>query len=117
MKHVNVFHRFLPIIIPYTLAAFLLVLNVRLYLELREAKADPIRAAQEEADAIIAAVRTHMVLPDETPTIATVTDPEKLSDQPFFQQAKKGDKVLSLPAQGRQFSTIPPQTLLSMSRP
>src|SRR3989344_6188702 len=31
---------------------------------------------------------------DERPTIATVTDPERLRDQPFFAKAKKGDKVL-----------------------
>jgi hypothetical protein len=36
-----------------------------------------------------------MVLPtDETPTMATVSDPEKLKDQPFFTNAKAGDKVL-----------------------
>jgi hypothetical protein len=30
----------------------------------------------------------------ETPQIATVTDPEKLKTQEFFQKAKSGDKVL-----------------------
>lgn len=36
-----------------------------------------------------------MVLPQgETPTIATVTDLEKLRDQPFFVNAKEGYKVL-----------------------
>lgn len=36
-----------------------------------------------------------MVLPDgETPTIATVTDVEKLSEQAFFKTAQNGDKVL-----------------------
>lgn len=35
-----------------------------------------------------------MLLPDETPTLATVADPEQLKSQPFFVDAKKGDKVL-----------------------
>lgn len=35
-----------------------------------------------------------VILPDEEPTIATVTDPDKLSDQAFFSSAKTGDKVL-----------------------
>jgi HSP90 family molecular chaperone len=40
-------------------------------------------------------VGKHIVLPiDEEPTIATVSDPEKLKDQPFFARAQKGDKVL-----------------------
>ncbi len=36
-----------------------------------------------------------MILPNgETPTIATVSDPEALKDQVFFVDAQKGDKVL-----------------------
>ena len=30
----------------------------------------------------------------EDPTVATVVDPERLRDQPFFANAKQGDKVL-----------------------
>lgn len=44
---------------------------------------------------VIRMVGKHMVLPEgEVPTMATVSDPEKLKDQPFFMNAKKGDKVL-----------------------
>lgn len=36
-----------------------------------------------------------ILLPEnEVPTLATVADPEQLKDQPFFADAKKGDKVL-----------------------
>lgn len=43
----------------------------------------------------VAEVGKNIVLPDnETPTMATVTDPSKLRDQPFFAQAQIGDVVL-----------------------
>ena len=43
----------------------------------------------------IKAVGKLMVLPEgEEPTIATVSDPAKLSNQPFFAHAQTGDKVL-----------------------
>ena len=51
--------------------------------------------AQSEMQALIAKVSQLILLPTgETPTIATVIDPSKLADQPFFARAKKGDKVL-----------------------
>ncbi len=44
---------------------------------------------------LIDSVKKKSQLPqDETPTVATVSDPEKLQDQAFFAKAKMGDKVL-----------------------
>ena len=34
---------------------------------------------------------------DETPTLASVTDKEKLKDQPFFKDAQDGDQILIFP--------------------
>lgn len=60
-----------------------------------ELKSNQQKTAQEEITKTIEEVGKLMVLPEgETPTIATVTDPERLRDQPFFAKAKKGDKVL-----------------------
>ncbi len=69
-------------------------INVVLYRQLRTFESDPQIAAQRETAALLARVRALMILPDEQPTIATVTDPSKLQDQEFFQGAKLGDKVL-----------------------
>ena len=50
---------------------------------------------QKDAQALIAELEKIVVLPiGEEPTIATITDPEKLKDQPFFANAKAGYKVL-----------------------
>ena len=58
-------------------------------------KKNPQRAAQQETQKLLASVSKLIVLPEgEAPTIATVTDPERLKDQPFFANAKTGDKVL-----------------------
>lgn len=56
------------------------------------AKASP--APQNEDKRLVLEVGKLMELPSEDPTIATVTDATRLKDQPFFQKAKNGDKVL-----------------------
>lgn len=58
-------------------------------------KVDPQTQAVKDLAETVQMVGKLMVLPkDEEPTMATVSDPEKLKDQPFFVNAKKGDKVL-----------------------
>lgn len=53
------------------------------------------KANADELKRIIDDVAKLMVVPtDETPTMATVTDKEKLREQPFFSNAENGDKVL-----------------------
>jgi hypothetical protein len=50
---------------------------------------------QAEVEIIVTEVGKLISLPaDETPTVATVTDVEKLKDQPFFANAQNDDKVL-----------------------
>jgi hypothetical protein len=54
--------------------------------------------AQEEAQKLAEDLGKLMLLPkDETPTVATVTDIEKLKDQLFFKNATNGNKVLIYP--------------------
>ena len=85
-------------LIPYVLTFLVLVaagFSVYFWNEARVLKANPQRAAQAETLKLIAAISKLIVLPEgENPTIATVTDPERLREQPFFANAKTGDKVL-----------------------
>ena len=69
---------------------------VSYYKEAVDLRENPQKVAQEEINEIVAKVGRHMVLPEnETPTAATVADPDVLKkDQPFFNNAKTGDKVL-----------------------
>src|SRR3989344_8203323 len=65
------------------------------YSEYSALKQNPNKLVQEETSKLVAQVGKLIVLPDgETPTVATVSDPEKLQSQPFFAKAKKGDRVL-----------------------
>jgi hypothetical protein len=53
------------------------------------------QTSTQEVQALLEEVGEIVVLPEgETPTIATVTDVEKLSSQPFFKMAQNGDKVI-----------------------
>ena len=55
----------------------------------------PSISKDSEIKQIVHDLSQYMILPtDESPTIATVTDPSKLQDQPFFAHALAGDKVI-----------------------
>jgi len=63
--------------------------------ELRMLQKDPKNAVSQEVQETINKVGTLIILPtSEEPQVATITDPEKLKDQPFFAIAQKDDKVL-----------------------
>src|SRR5688572_12202654 len=65
------------------------------YRSSRQAQNNPGKASQVEAESLVNEIGKLMFLPDgEMPTIATVSDPEKLKGQAFFLGAKVGDKVL-----------------------
>jgi hypothetical protein len=51
-------------------------------------------AIEAEAKDLVAKVSQLIDLPNETPTVATVTDKSKLAGQPFFAKSENGDKVL-----------------------
>lgn len=63
--------------------------------ELEDIKNDPNAKAKKESEDLVALVGKLVMLPNnEVPTIATVTDPKELADQPFFKNSLTGDKVL-----------------------
>ena len=71
------------------------VASVYFYLQYQKVKKDPNIVAQQETDVLVKQVGKLIALPtDETPTVATVVDKDKLKDQPFFANAQNGDKIL-----------------------
>ncbi|OGI63786.1 hypothetical protein A2914_01260 [Candidatus Nomurabacteria bacterium RIFCSPLOWO2_01_FULL_41_21] len=81
---------FLPVITIVAIAA-----AVYFYMQLSELKTNPQAVAEKETAALVAKVGNLVFLPEgETPTVATVSDPEALRSQPFFANAQVGDKVL-----------------------
>jgi hypothetical protein len=65
------------------------------YKQYDDLKKNPNKVVQDETKALLANIGKLIVLPEgEQPTIATVTDPEKLKEQAFFNNAQTGDKVL-----------------------
>lgn len=74
-------------------AALLLADGIVAYLN--RAHDTPEKSAQQEVDELLIEVGKLIVLPaNERPVVATVNDTDQLKSQPFFANAKKGDKVL-----------------------
>jgi len=89
-------------VLPWVLFCISLVVIGFLSWRLYGGQGNTPNAAANQSVKIIAAVGKLIVLPtDETPTIAVVTDPSKLQDQPFFSDAKQGDDVLIYTKSGK----------------
>jgi len=72
------------------------ITSVYYFKQYRALKANPNLEAQRETESLVASLSKLMELPaDETPTIATIADKDKLKDQPFFAKAENGDKLLA----------------------
>jgi hypothetical protein len=66
------------------------------YHKYQNVKKNPEAVMQDESNRLIAQVGQLMMLPtDETPTVATVLDKEKVKDQAFFKNSENGDKLLT----------------------
>ncbi len=99
----NVWQKIIPIFVILTIigagsAGYFYLQYQKAQKEIQTIKTDPStlqKAAQEETNRLIAQVGKLIELPKgEQPTVATITDIDKLKSQPFFQQAKNGNKVL-----------------------
>lgn len=91
----------LLIYLPLSLSIVLSGATGYFFHQYRKLSQSPIAAqitAQEEAQQLATDIGKLMLLPkDEIPTVATVTDIDKLKDQPFFKNATNGNKVLIYP--------------------
>ncbi len=89
-------------VLPYIFGGLVLLISTSTagwyyyqYKKLSDAPAKAAAQAEAELNSIVASIEKGMLLPpNETPTIATVTDKDKLASQPFFAQSQNGDKVL-----------------------
>ncbi len=83
------------LVVMIALAILLVITLGTTYFFYKKSQSMTVKDPVKELEQTIKSVGKHIVLPTtETPTMATVSDPEKLKDQPFFVNAKKGDKVL-----------------------
>lgn len=76
----------------FILVLVLAAVSAYLYYQSRN---DPSKVSAREVKTLTSTIGKLVLLPsDESPTIATVSDPDALSDQSFFVGAQKDDKVL-----------------------
>ena len=77
------------------IAVVAIVLAAYFYYQWNLLRQNPQAIAQRTVSDLVAKVGRLAVLPTgETPSVATISDPQKLKDQSFFAKAKTGDKVL-----------------------
>ena len=97
--------KMISIILRYLVAIVLIVFAGWSFYNYQQTKKEVVRLStiegqrevqQQEVIDLLDQVKKHMLLPeDEEPTVATVTNIDELkSQQPFFEQANNGDKVI-----------------------
>lgn len=87
--------KYILLLILFLLTAFPSVFFFIKYRESEQKLKSVLGTSSEKNSKIIEAVGKLITLPEgETPTIATVTDKDKLNNQAFFQSAKNGDILL-----------------------
>lgn len=65
------------------------------YQKVQQQLANPTLFAQSETQKLLDKLSKIIELPEnETPTVATISDRERLQNQPFFAKAKNGDKLI-----------------------
>lgn len=76
--------------------------NQKLLLSTSQKSGGQVLGASQEIQKLLEEVGKYITLPtNETPTIATVSDPSKLKEQPFFAKSEIGDKALIFPSSNR----------------
>src|SRR3989339_468579 len=72
--------------------------SIYFYYKYNQVKNNPEVVSQKEVNDVVKSVSKLMILPsEEVPSVATVLDKEKLSNQPFFSNVENGDKLLIFP--------------------
>lgn len=81
-------------IIAIALVLLVLVVGGVYYYNSSQSKNDPEALIAKEALDLSERVGEIMELPDELPAVATIVDESKITNEPFFNGAKNGDKIL-----------------------
>ena len=68
--------------------------SIYFYMQYDMLRKNPNALQEKEVAALVEEVGKLILLPEETPTVATVLDTAALAEQPFFVNAATGDKVL-----------------------
>jgi len=86
---------FLKFILPLVIVVGIVIVAGGYYYYRHFIAVDSQTASQAEVQDLVKKVSKLIMLPsNESPTVATVSDPSKLSNQAFFANSQKGDKVL-----------------------
>ena len=85
----------LGVVLLFVIAVLAIIGGYYYYDKYQKVLKDPQIITRQETEWLVSRGSILMQLPqDETPSIATVIDKDKLKDQPFFKECENGDKVL-----------------------